>query len=94
VLAPIFRPSQQDSGNRGAVDGDKRITAPRTGSSQTCRLDLGIVVATNQDLWRMVQERKFCADLYYRLNIFPSMLSLCANEVVTFAYSRPISSSA
>jgi transcriptional regulator with GAF, ATPase, and Fis domain len=22
----------------------------------------------------MVQERKFCADLYYRLNIFPSML--------------------
>jgi len=46
----------------------------RLGSSQTCRVDLRIVAATNQDLWRMVEERKFRADLYYRLNVFPIML--------------------
>jgi formate hydrogenlyase transcriptional activator len=30
-----------------------------------------VVAATNQDLWQMVQEKKFRADLYYRLNVFP-----------------------
>src|SRR5580704_8568292 len=46
----------------------------RLGSSQTCQVDLRILAATNQDLWHMVQERKFRADLYYRLNVFPIML--------------------
>jgi formate hydrogenlyase transcriptional activator len=30
-----------------------------------------VVAATNQDLLQMVHERKFRADLYYRLNVFP-----------------------
>jgi formate hydrogenlyase transcriptional activator len=46
----------------------------RLGSSQTIRVDVRIVAATNQDLAKMVNERYFRADLYYRLNVFPIML--------------------
>jgi formate hydrogenlyase transcriptional activator len=33
-----------------------------------------VIAATNQDLGRLVQERKFRADLFYRLNVFPIAL--------------------
>jgi formate hydrogenlyase transcriptional activator len=46
----------------------------RLGSSRTIRVDVRVVAATNQDLWRMVQERRFRADLFYRLNVFPIAL--------------------
>jgi formate hydrogenlyase transcriptional activator len=46
----------------------------RLGGGQTLSVDVRIIAATNQDLGRMVQERKFRADLYYRLNVFPLML--------------------
>jgi formate hydrogenlyase transcriptional activator len=46
----------------------------RLGSSHAQQVDVRIVAATNQDLSRMVQERKFRADLYYRLNVFPMTL--------------------
>ncbi len=46
----------------------------RLGGGRTFHVDVRIVAATNQDLWRMVQERKFRADLYYRLNVFPIAL--------------------
>jgi formate hydrogenlyase transcriptional activator len=43
----------------------------RLGGRQTIRADVRIVAATNQDLGRMVEEKRFRADLYYRLNVFP-----------------------
>ena len=46
----------------------------RLGGGQTLQVDVRIIAATNQDLGRMVQERKFRADLFYRLNVFPMAL--------------------
>jgi formate hydrogenlyase transcriptional activator len=46
----------------------------RLGCGRTTPVDVRVIAATNQDLWSMVQERKFRADLYYRLNVFLIML--------------------
>ena len=46
----------------------------RLGGGRTIEADVRIIAATNQNLWQMVQERKFRADLYYRLNVFPITL--------------------
>jgi formate hydrogenlyase transcriptional activator len=43
----------------------------RLGSARTIRVDVRVIAATNVNLEQMVQERKFRADLYYRLNVFP-----------------------
>jgi formate hydrogenlyase transcriptional activator len=43
----------------------------RLGGSRAIPVNVRVIAATNQDLWGMVQEKKFRADLYYRLNVFP-----------------------
>ena len=43
----------------------------RLGSPHTLQVDVRVIAATNQDLWGMVQERTFRADLYFRLDVFP-----------------------
>jgi len=43
----------------------------RLGSSRTLRTDARLIAATNRDLSEMVEDQKFRADLFYRLNVFP-----------------------
>jgi len=43
----------------------------RLGSSNTKRVNVRLVAATNRDLEKMVESREFRSDLYYRLNVFP-----------------------
>jgi DNA-binding NtrC family response regulator len=43
----------------------------RVGDSQTIRVDVRIIAATNSDLKKMVAEGQFREDLFYRLNVIP-----------------------
>ena len=43
----------------------------RLGSAKTLKVNVRLVAATNVDLERMVQEKTFRSDLFYRLNVFP-----------------------
>jgi formate hydrogenlyase transcriptional activator len=43
----------------------------RLGSTQTRKVNIRLIAATNRDLEKMVANREFRSDLYYRLNVFP-----------------------
>jgi len=43
----------------------------RLGSTRTKKVDVRLVAATNRDLEKMIENREFRSDLYYRLNVFP-----------------------
>jgi transcriptional regulator with GAF, ATPase, and Fis domain len=43
----------------------------RLGSTDTFRVDVRVIAATNSNLRKLVQERAFREDLFYRLSVFP-----------------------
>jgi formate hydrogenlyase transcriptional activator len=43
----------------------------RLGSTRTKKVDVRLVAATNRNLEKMIEDREFRSDLYYRLNVFP-----------------------
>jgi transcriptional regulator with GAF, ATPase, and Fis domain len=43
----------------------------RLGSTQTHRVDVRLIAATNRDLAHMVRRSEYRIDLYYRFNVFP-----------------------
>jgi len=43
----------------------------RLGSAHTRKVNVRLIAATNRDLEKMVADREFRSDLYYRLNVFP-----------------------
>jgi formate hydrogenlyase transcriptional activator len=46
----------------------------RLGGTRTIRVNVRLVAATNRDLSRMVEDKEFRADLFYRLSVFPVSL--------------------
>src|SRR6201988_2707928 len=43
----------------------------RLGSTHTRKVNVRLVAATNRDLEKMIEDREFRSDLFYRLNVFP-----------------------
>jgi transcriptional regulator with GAF, ATPase, and Fis domain len=43
----------------------------RVGGTETIKLDIRIIAASNRNLEKMVAEQKFREDLWFRLNVFP-----------------------
>ncbi|MDR3672934.1 MAG: sigma 54-interacting transcriptional regulator [Holophaga sp.] len=46
----------------------------KVGGEGTIPVDVRVIAATNQDLWAMVEQKKFRRDLFFRLNVIPIVI--------------------
>jgi len=53
----------------------------RVGGTETIKVDVRVVSATNRNLEEMIRDGKFREDLYYRLNVFPIHLPALRERV-------------
>jgi transcriptional regulator with PAS, ATPase and Fis domain len=51
---------------------EKELT--RVGGTESIKIDVRVIVSTNEKLEELIRQNKFRADLYYRLNVFPIKL--------------------
>jgi transcriptional regulator with GAF, ATPase, and Fis domain len=49
----------------------QNMTFQRVGGQKTVSVDVRVIAATNRDIARMVENREFRKDLWFRLNTFP-----------------------
>ena len=65
----------------------------RLGSNKIIQTDVRLIAATNRDLKKMVADREFRSDLYYRLNVFPIHLPPLASVRKIFrCWRKPLPS--
>lgn len=53
----------------------------RLGGTETIRVNIRLITATNRDLEKLVREGKFREDLYYRLNVIPIFLPALRDRI-------------
>ena len=65
----------------------------RVGGQVTLRCDVRLITATSRDLEKLIEEGRFRADLYYRLNVFPDLCAGVTGPKVGHAATGRLSSS-
>ena len=57
-------------------------TIQRVGGDKEIKIDLRLICATHQNIEKYVDEGKFRADLYFRINVFPIIVPSLAERIV------------
>ena len=65
----------------------------RVGGLEELTADIRVIAATNQDLAKAVSDGRFREDLFYRINVIPSVFRRCASGARTSPCWRSTSSS-
>ena len=59
-------------------------TIQRVGGDKEIKIDLRLICATHQNIEKYIDEGKFRADLYFRINVFPIIVPSLRNELLIY----------